>query len=373
MGKSIVIHGYYGADNTGDEAILSAIVDSLHAEAQKRKMDIDITVLSKDPKKTEKQHSVVSEFTGRMFSGMDRVIQTIKNGELFISGGGGLLQDNHPRVVPYWLSRVLLAKLFKKPVVFYAQGVGPIYRPLSKILIRNIVRRVDVLTVRDEESQQVLIDLGITEEQIRVTADPAFALENNKEDSKKLLTNVLNKEFNKDQKWLGVSLRPWNDNHFINEIAVYLDEMTKKGYKILFIPMQYKPDIEVSELVRYNMKYSENTDIFTHKGTPKELLGIFSEMDINLCMRLHGAIFSMKSGVPTIGLSYQPKVASTFKRMQQENKLVDFDEITSEKLIDLSDKINEEYDDIVGKLLANSKHLADQTKFTVQLTLDCLY
>ena len=46
MGKKIVISGYYGFDNFGDEAILSVLLNRL------RQFDSEIVVLSKNPRKT---------------------------------------------------------------------------------------------------------------------------------------------------------------------------------------------------------------------------------------------------------------------------------------------------------------------------------
>jgi len=50
----IVISGYYGFNNIGDESILKAVVDNL----RERIDDIDITVLSQNPVSTEEKFGV---------------------------------------------------------------------------------------------------------------------------------------------------------------------------------------------------------------------------------------------------------------------------------------------------------------------------
>ena len=53
MRKGVLIAGYYGAGNTGDEAILSGMISSLKSEGIK-----DITVLSRNPEETRVLHGV---------------------------------------------------------------------------------------------------------------------------------------------------------------------------------------------------------------------------------------------------------------------------------------------------------------------------
>ena len=54
MAKKVVISGYYGADNFGDEAILETLVQHL------KNNNAEITVLSTNPDKTSKIHAVNS-------------------------------------------------------------------------------------------------------------------------------------------------------------------------------------------------------------------------------------------------------------------------------------------------------------------------
>ena len=54
MGHNIVISGYYGFANAGDEAMLTAIIESL----RQLEGDMHITVLTGNPERTTKQHDV---------------------------------------------------------------------------------------------------------------------------------------------------------------------------------------------------------------------------------------------------------------------------------------------------------------------------
>ena len=81
----VLLSGYYGFDNAGDEAVLYAIVQTLRAAAP----DIEITVLSNQPDKTAAQLGVHA--VNRW--GKTALLKAVKNCDVLISGGGSLLQD----------------------------------------------------------------------------------------------------------------------------------------------------------------------------------------------------------------------------------------------------------------------------------------
>ena len=84
--KHVVISGYYGFSNAGDEAVLSAIISELQ---NARPNEIDITVLSASPEDTASTYGVAA--APRM-SRKD-VDKAIDDCDMLISGGGSLLQD----------------------------------------------------------------------------------------------------------------------------------------------------------------------------------------------------------------------------------------------------------------------------------------
>ena len=83
--SKIVISGYYGFNNAGDEALLTAILAALRAKEPKA----DITVISGNPGNTIAKHQVKSLYR---FAAV-RLLRAIREADLVISGGGSLLQD----------------------------------------------------------------------------------------------------------------------------------------------------------------------------------------------------------------------------------------------------------------------------------------
>lgn len=307
--KRVLVSGYYGFGNAGDEAILIAIVDSL----KKLKSNIEITALSADPFKTKEQYGINAVQRTSPLA----IIREISRADLVISGGGGLLQDvTSNRSIPYYLFILYLAKRLNKKVMFYANGVGPVFREMNKRMIKLVGNMVDLITVRDEQSKKELENLGVTKPPIIVTADPAFVLKPIDDDKGYDLLNRLNISFAEDRPRIGVSVRPWNLNKSREVIAKACDYLVKShNADIIFLPMQYPNDyhesLEVMKLMR------ESARVIPEALDPREVLWLCGKMDIIFGMRLHALIFGAMTGVPLVGLVYDPKVEYFLKRVNQ--------------------------------------------------------
>ena len=102
------------------------------------------------------------------------MLRALAGCDLLLSGGGSLLQDVSSSNSPlYYLGIIFLAKLFDKPVMVYAQGIGPLRRKRNKRLTAWLLNGVNKITVRDEESKKDLVAMGVHQE-IIVTADPVL-------------------------------------------------------------------------------------------------------------------------------------------------------------------------------------------------------
>ena len=102
-----------------------------------------------------------------------------------------------------------LAKLFNKPVMVYANGIGPINRKINRFLTRKILNQVDLITLRDKDSRIFLKELDVENDNIYVTADPVFTLEPTKEE---IILGIFEKEgIPGDKPLVGVSVRNWRN------------------------------------------------------------------------------------------------------------------------------------------------------------------
>jgi len=302
--KRILISGYYGFDNAGDEAVLQSIIFALKEEAP----SVKPIVLSADPEKTAKAYGVEAVHRFRF----KEVWKAIRQADGLISGGGSLLQDETGvATIPYYMGVIWLAQILGKPTFIYAQGVGPVNRKGFFSLIRSGFQRAKYISVRDRESAKLLEQMKIPASKIDIVVDPVLALP---PISKEKVRKVLEQEHITEPPVL-VSVRFWKeDKHFLNVIAEVLDELVKAGEKIVFLPMHEPSDREASQYVVEQMQ--EKAQIL---GTydARTIMGIIGESKCMIGMRLHALIFATAMGIPSIGISYDPKVDQFLAQLNQ--------------------------------------------------------
>lgn len=328
----IVLSGFYGLGNTGDEAILKAIIDNLRAELD----NPDITVFSLSPEKTAKEYNVKSIYRAWRHSNKEKY-RALKGADLLISGGGGLLQDTYPTKflfgpLPYYLLIVMLAKIAGTKVMFFSQGIGPVTSTWGKILMKVFANRADFITVRDQYSKDYLKKLGVTRPETVVTADIVFAFMADADHSAYDSLSLKG-----DERLVAVAPRPWFDHEeaYIEKMAGTLDGLIEqRGVTPVFVPMEPPYDTNVSKRIQAKMRHADKTHLLGEQFTPNQFYNFISRCDLTIALRLHALIFSALSNVPHIGLSYDRKVESFLKRSGMWEKSFDLGDFTQEALLE---------------------------------------
>lgn len=311
--KKILISGYHGFNNLGDEAILESVLQALKQAASKEGHALEFTVLSANPEKTAHNYAGIRAI-GR--TSLPAILSAIRNCDLLISGGGSLLQDKtgYGLSVAYYLGLVFLARLFGKKTVLYAQGIGPITKKINRLLARWIINRADLVTVRDAASKKELLSLGITRPPLCVTVDPAFCLHPPPSNKPKEVQHILS-HLPPGRPLLGISIRSWRGQHkFIHEIAKTADRLALTlGMATVLIPMFPEQDLPVSRYTASLMQ--QEAYVIEKELTPHEVLSLFSHLDLLIGVRLHALIFAAITGTPMAGVGYDPKICSFLNQL----------------------------------------------------------
>lgn len=307
--KKVIISGYYGFNNFGDDAILEVLV----REVKNLSDNIEIVVLSNKPQYTSDKLDVKSIHRLKLFN----IIKEFIGSNVLISGGGSLLQDvTGPFTLYYYLGIILLAKLLNTKVFIYSQGIGPINTKAGKIITKFILKLSDTITVRDNTSLEFLKQLNINAD---ITADPVWLglsdLENN---------NLKNK---KEHTTIGINLRPWKalDENRLKALADAITETFDNNIKLKLLPLQHSLDYDICIKFK-NLLIANNPELeiecISEELTPSKYDELIQECDGIIAMRFHALISSLTHNIKTFGLSYDPKVTSL---MEESN--TDFVEI----------------------------------------------
>ena len=309
-GKRIVISGYYGFDNSGDEAVLLSILLALEEQGRVNGVRLEPVVLSVDPDKTKRTYGV--EAVHRMKLG--QVISAIRGADGLISGGGSLLQDaTSAKTIPYYLAILKIAQWFGKPTFIYSQGIGPVQRRLFFGWIRSVFNRSRFISVRDQESKQLLQRMNVSKE-VTVVPDPVMGLPLGSS-----LEQQASAKLN-DKPVIGVSVRYWNPDH--SELQAIAEALTlvlnQTEAVVRFLPFHLPSDHQASEEVRSMMgaAYRDRITIADNVTHPQHMLGEVGRCDLLIGMRLHSLIYAASQEVPMLGISYDPKIDQFLNRLQ---------------------------------------------------------
>lgn len=321
--SNIVVSGYYGFKNAGDEAMLAAMIEVL----SDLDPDVNITVISANPEDTKDRHGVSSVYWLNYL----QIAAALRKSDLLISGGGSLLQDvTSGRSLYYYMSILLLAKQLGTPVMLYAQGIGPISGDMARKAMHYIGNMVDLITVRDSGSLGELEELGIVRPPIHLTADPVLAIH---PVDKQIGRAILRRHGLEGAKPLvGISVREWREwAHYKDILAQVTDQITTTlGARVVFLPMQFPEDVDAAGKIAG--RTNQQAIVLNDEYTTSELLSLVGNLDLLISIRLHALIFAGVMGVPMIGLSYDPKV-DRFLTSIGEVVVGDLKNVTVEKLM----------------------------------------
>ena len=308
--SSIVVSGYYGFKNAGDEAMLAAMIEVLSDLDAK----LNITVISANPEDTKRRHGVNAVYWLNYW----QIAKAIKQSDLLISGGGSLLQDvTSVRSIYYYMSILFLAKLLGKPTMLYAQGIGPICGRFARKVMCWLGNQLDLITVRDEGSLGELASLGINKPPIQVTADPVLGIHPvDKQIGRKILRRY---GLEGARPLVGISVREWRDwSHYKEIISTITTRIVDElGARVVYLPMQYPEDVAVAKKIAGDM--SNSVVLLDEEYTTSELLALVGNLDLLIGIRLHALIFAGVMGVPMIGMSYDPKIDRFLDSMGDES------------------------------------------------------
>lgn len=295
----IVISGFYGFHNIGDEAILETLILKLRAIDPK----VSITVLTNNPAETSAKFNVETVKRHDVF----KVFKAIMKTDILLSGGGSLLQDDtSARSIHYYLAIIRMGLFMKKDVFLISNGIGPIIRTHNKKQVANVLNKVNHTTVRDYNSKKLLEEIGVDSARISVSADLVIDMEMQPNEIGARILNGLN-IIDKSRDLIGIAIRQkdFRDSNRREALVQFVNGLSKK-YTVLFIPFYYEEDSKIEAEI--NHLVDENVVFLSKKYDADEVLSVMQHLRILIGSRLHSLIFSLVAEVPFIGISYDPKI-----------------------------------------------------------------
>jgi len=361
--NKVLIINAYSYKNRGDSGIIVAMIDII----RKSYKNADISVMSQYHEQNIEYYNKMNVksvppvwdiintkgFLNKYIDGIKKLfyknqnIEQIQTSDIILSAGGGYLYSSRkgPLGVGFInaLYHIWLATKLKKKIILFPQSVGPLNYFLDRFILKKVFNRVDYFYSREHITTHLLKNSKVKMEQL---PDVAFSLEPS-------TTPFIDEKINTSQDVLkiGITVLDWrfaHKNSTLEDIDMYLFKIanalntfkteTSKKIKVYIFPQvtvdKKDGDVIPSKILLDKIKHDVEIFYLDKIEDPKELIYLYSKMDLFIGSRMHSVIFSLVGNVPSIALAYQPKTTGTFDLVNLNDFVLDIKSFTEEELKD---------------------------------------
>ncbi len=349
----VIISGYYGFDNIGDDSLLVSIVDGI----RERLPDARVTVLAR---KTKQISRICRVRTINRFN-VFRIWREMKHAKLLISGGGSLLQDGTSRRSSLYYAYIIhMAKRLGLRVMIYANGLGPLTSSISRAHAGRAISSADYVSLRENASLALARELGVTRE-IHVSADPAFSIEISPE----LWLDYIKRREGIEGKYFILSVKDGNTfdgaKTGCDTLTVMADDIRTiaKNHSLtpIFVPMYPNYDTAITKKLCAKVGCGRVLEGLT----APELCALMKHSEIVIGTRLHMLIFAAAMAVPMLGISYDPKICAFLEYVEQSDRMLDIRRLGGGELLSAAEALIADADTVRERLACVADELRAKT------------
>ncbi|MEO1003917.1 MAG: polysaccharide pyruvyl transferase CsaB [Cyanobacteria bacterium J06638_7] len=302
--------GYYGEHNIGDDALLEVLLAQLPRGCRP-------TVTARDQSEVRQRFGAATVDRRRLAS----VLTALGSCDALVFGGGSLLQDSTSFAsLLYYAALITAARLRGRPVLLWAQGLGPLRRRRSRLLVSLLLRLVSGCSWRDGASAALARRLGWQPDARQrasargstdpsavagVGSDPVWSLDASGWSGR---GGPIVLCFRPTSQLRGQAWRPWLEA---------LERLAPER-ELLWLPFHRHQDRDLPAQLRRDGLLSEPLAARSRElapERPEDVLAVCAGSGLVLAMRLHGLILAAVSGAPVAALSYDPKVAAAARAL----------------------------------------------------------
>jgi len=352
--SDVIISGYYGFNNIGDDSLLTSIIDGI----RKKDPRTGITVLAKRPKALEKLTGVrcVNRFN------LIAVAAEMRKAKVLVSGGGSLLQDGTSKKSLYYYVYIMrMAKKRGLKLMLYANGLGPLSTGSSRRLVAEIISEADYVSLREEASSELAREIGV-ERDINVTADPSFLLDT---PHSLWIRHIMQRE-GIDRDFFVVSIKDGNnfdgadtDKNTVGIMARDIRAIADK-YSLMpvFVPMYKAHDRSITDALADAVGRGK----VIRDLTAGELLGIMESAKFVIGTRLHMLVFAASAAVPMLGISYDPKIDAFLDYVGENGGTPDLRSLSDGEIFERAKELLRDSDKLRQRLNLRAEELRQLAK-----------
>jgi len=296
-GQRVLLCGYYGYGNMGDDALLRAAIDRARAQFPTK----DVAALTRRGARDRWQFGLPCIRRDRPLA----VMRAIRRAEVLVFGGGTLLQDaTSRRSLVYYTFLLRLAQRHGVACELWGNGIGTLTRRGSENRVARALSGCRFVGLRDEQSWQRARELMRTSPCRPVREeDLAMGLRPCEPRRVAYLFHRFGKPSNKGA--IGVAVKGGAAHGVLRAMETWLASLRAEGYTLYFISMYPREDDALSDRL-----CSALGGIRLRGVGATDLVGFFGECEVVCSMRLHALVFAAAAGTPFVGFGTDGKIES---------------------------------------------------------------
>lgn len=353
MSKRLLLAGYFGAGNIGDDSILLGFLELLAGQG------FEVTVMSGNPEETHRYYGVpaIPRKDMKAFNA------AIESHDALVFPGGSIFQDaSSAKSALFYSNLVRTAKKSKKKVILLGQGIGPLTTFFGKTAASKALGMCDAIAVRDSASISALKALGVRQ-MPRLCGDMAFLLPPPRDGQDAATYQVGN------MRSVGLAPRPLGKQ---KEMIKLFGDLSRLLFQANYLPVLVEMDREEDGQLIYDIEKSQGGKVPSIRKvpTPMQMQQRIARMDALLAMRLHAGVLAATVGVPSCMVSYDPKVTAFAKQMDLPAALP-VEGLTAERAFENFSQFMKQRDRYATAIARKTEEQKNLAKANLQVLLDC--
>ncbi len=291
---------------------------------------------------------LTSYYTGiKTTQEMETILGWYRSADLVISAPGGpYIGDLYPWTEQELAFHILLGKLARKPVMIYAPSMGPFQNQVKNRWRKQLLARVDIITVREHISARHLSSLGIRLPDSFITADSALQHPVDRD----LGERVFHREgLDTQNRYFGfIPLEPerFSDGekrYAYIELLVDTLRMTSQELDahIVMFPQGYGVwrDKPFLDFLAHMANLGNRIKVLSEDVNSNEQQALIGKMDLLISFRYHPTIFAVRQNVPCIAIAYEHKMRGFMQAVGLEENCLDLETVTLSQIMSKTESL----------------------------------
>ena len=362
--QRICLFGAFGVGNLGNECTLQALLYNL----RKYMPSAEISCVCSGPKEVASNchisafpirdspllpvKSSAVRLLRRIFVGIPlelrrwfRAFRTLKGVDMLVMTGTGMLGDVgisafglHYDILKW----SIIAKLRRCKLLFVSVGVGPLSKPLSKLIVKMALALADYRSYRDDFSKEYLESLHFDTKRDNVYPDLAFSLPKTmipscqRHDGRASVIGVGIITYSQRRANLGNDESSYRN--YIEKLSAFVTWLLEQRYSVRLLIGDAVYDHRARQDLRSVLEvagidYAQGKIIDEPASSVAEVLSQVASTDLVVASRFHNVLLALWLNKPVVAISFHEKVDSLMSAVGLSEFCQDIEHIDINTLI----------------------------------------